>query len=196
MSDRRLRRRARPCRDRPRAGAELAEPVRPADRAVPARRRHRRHRPRAVGQAVRHVGPQSGGREPRWRRHKYRHGTGRARRARRLHHPAPVDAADGQPVPVPQPALRPARRSRPGHADRRLPQHHGSADVLAAHSVKEFIAYANANKGKIPFASSGHGTSVHLSGELFKRMAKVELLHVPYRGAGPAFSDLIPAASM
>jgi tripartite-type tricarboxylate transporter receptor subunit TctC len=61
-----------------------------------------------------------------------------------------------------------------------------------AHSVKEFIDYANANKGKISFASSGHGTSVHLSGELFKRLAKVELLHVPYRGAGPAFSDLIP----
>ena len=61
-----------------------------------------------------------------------------------------------------------------------------------AHSVKEFIDYANANKGKITFASSGHGTSVHLSGELFKRMAKIELLHVPYRGAGPAFSDLIP----
>jgi tripartite-type tricarboxylate transporter receptor subunit TctC len=61
-----------------------------------------------------------------------------------------------------------------------------------AHSVKEFIDYANANKGKVTFASSGHGTSVHLSGELFKRMAKVELLHVPYRGAGPAFNDLIP----
>jgi len=61
-----------------------------------------------------------------------------------------------------------------------------------AHSVKEFIAYANANKGKATFASSGHGTSVHLSGELFKRMAKIELLHVPYRGAGPAFNDLIP----
>jgi tripartite-type tricarboxylate transporter receptor subunit TctC len=61
-----------------------------------------------------------------------------------------------------------------------------------AHSVKEFIAYANANKGKVTFASSGHGTSVHLSGELFKRMAKIELLHVPYRGAGPAFNDLIP----
>jgi tripartite-type tricarboxylate transporter receptor subunit TctC len=61
-----------------------------------------------------------------------------------------------------------------------------------AHSVKDFIDYANANKGKISFASSGHGTSVHLSGELFKRMAKVDLLHVPYRGAGPAFTDLIP----
>jgi tripartite-type tricarboxylate transporter receptor subunit TctC len=61
-----------------------------------------------------------------------------------------------------------------------------------AHSVRDFIDYANTNKGKVSFASSGHGTSVHLSGELFKRMAKVELLHVPYRGAGPAFNDLIP----
>lgn len=61
-----------------------------------------------------------------------------------------------------------------------------------AHSVKEFIDYAHANKGKVTFASSGHGTSVHLSGELFKRMAKIEMLHVPYRGAGPAFNDLIP----
>jgi tripartite-type tricarboxylate transporter receptor subunit TctC len=61
-----------------------------------------------------------------------------------------------------------------------------------ARSVAEFIAYTKANKGKITFASSGHGTSVHLSGELFKRMAGIEMLHVPYRGAGPAFTDLIP----
>ena len=61
-----------------------------------------------------------------------------------------------------------------------------------AHSVKEFIDFANANKGKVTFASSGHGTSVHLSGELFKRMAKIEMLHVPYRGAGPALNDLLP----
>jgi len=61
-----------------------------------------------------------------------------------------------------------------------------------ARSVTDFIAHAKANKGKITFASSGHGTSVHLSGELFKRMAGIEMLHVPYRGAGPAFTDLIP----
>jgi tripartite-type tricarboxylate transporter receptor subunit TctC len=61
-----------------------------------------------------------------------------------------------------------------------------------AHSVTDFIANAKANRGKITFASSGHGTSVHLSGELFKRMAGIEMLHVPYRGAGPAFNDLIP----
>jgi tripartite-type tricarboxylate transporter receptor subunit TctC len=61
-----------------------------------------------------------------------------------------------------------------------------------ARSVVEFIDYAKANKGKVTFASSGHGTSVHLSGELFKRMAGVEMLHVPYRGAGPALNDLLP----
>ena len=61
-----------------------------------------------------------------------------------------------------------------------------------ARSVTEFIDHARANKGKVTFASSGHGTSVHLSGELFKRMAGVEMLHVPYRGAGPALNDLLP----
>src|SRR5438876_3011684 len=61
-----------------------------------------------------------------------------------------------------------------------------------AHSVTEFIAFAGANKGKVSFASSGHGTSVHLSAELFKRLAGVEMLHVPYRGAGPALNDLLP----
>jgi tripartite-type tricarboxylate transporter receptor subunit TctC len=65
-------------------------------------------------------------------------------------------------------------------------------NISRAHSVADFIAHAKANRGKITFASSGHGTSVHLSGELFKRMAGIEMLHVPYRGAGPAFNDLIP----
>jgi tripartite-type tricarboxylate transporter receptor subunit TctC len=59
-----------------------------------------------------------------------------------------------------------------------------------ARSVREFIAYAKANK--LSYASAGHGTSLHLAGELFKRKAGIELTHVPYRGAGPAFNDLIP----
>ena len=58
-------------------------------------------------------------------------------------------------------------------------------------SVAEFIAYARANKGKISYASSGSGTSLHLSGELFKRMAEIEMTHVPYRGAGAALNDVI-----
>ena len=61
-----------------------------------------------------------------------------------------------------------------------------------AKSVKEFIDYCNQNKGKVTFASSGNGTTLHLSGELFKRMAKVEMTHIPYRGGAPAINDLIP----
>jgi tripartite-type tricarboxylate transporter receptor subunit TctC len=59
-------------------------------------------------------------------------------------------------------------------------------------SVREFIAYAKANRGNITFGSSGIGTSPHLAGELFKRLAGIEMTHVPYRGAGPAMNDLIP----
>jgi tripartite-type tricarboxylate transporter receptor subunit TctC len=62
----------------------------------------------------------------------------------------------------------------------------------AAKSVKEFIAYCNENRGKVTYASSGNGTTLHLGGELFKRMAKVEMTHIPYRGGAPAINDLIP----
>jgi len=61
-----------------------------------------------------------------------------------------------------------------------------------AKSVKEFIEFCSANKGKVTYASSGNGTTLHLSGELFKRLAKVEMTHIPYRGGAPAINDLIP----
>jgi tripartite-type tricarboxylate transporter receptor subunit TctC len=60
-----------------------------------------------------------------------------------------------------------------------------------AKSIPELIAYAKANPGKINMASSGNGTSQHLSGELFKMMTGVDLVHVPYRGAPQALTDLI-----
>ena len=60
-----------------------------------------------------------------------------------------------------------------------------------AKTVAEFIAYCKANPGKINMASSGSGTSVHLSGELFKAMTGCSMLHVPYKGAGPALTDLM-----
>jgi tripartite-type tricarboxylate transporter receptor subunit TctC len=60
-----------------------------------------------------------------------------------------------------------------------------------AKSVPEFIAYAKKNPGKVNMASSGSGTSVHLSGELFKAMAGIDMHHIPYKGAGPALVDLI-----
>jgi len=57
--------------------------------------------------------------------------------------------------------------------------------------VKSLIAYAKANPGKLNMASSGNGTSIHLSGELFKAMTGTYMLHFPYRGSGPALLDLI-----
>jgi tripartite-type tricarboxylate transporter receptor subunit TctC len=60
-----------------------------------------------------------------------------------------------------------------------------------AKTVQEFIAYCKANPGKINMASSGSGTSVHLSGELFKSMTGCDMVHVPYKGAGPGLTDLI-----
>ncbi len=60
-----------------------------------------------------------------------------------------------------------------------------------AKTVAEFIAYCKANPGKVNMASSGSGTSVHLSGELFKSMTGCQMVHIPYKGAGPALIDLM-----
>jgi tripartite-type tricarboxylate transporter receptor subunit TctC len=60
-----------------------------------------------------------------------------------------------------------------------------------AKTVAEFIAHAKANPGKLNFASSGNGTSVHMSGELFKLMAGIDIVHVPYRGSSAAYPDLM-----
>jgi tripartite-type tricarboxylate transporter receptor subunit TctC len=62
---------------------------------------------------------------------------------------------------------------------------------LPIHSVADFIAYARANPGKMSIASSGVGTSLHLSGELFKAMAGVQFTHVPYRGSAPGLTDVM-----
>ncbi len=63
---------------------------------------------------------------------------------------------------------------------------------LPVKSVREFIAFTKANKGKLILASPGTGSSPHLCGELFMHMAGLEMVHVPYRGAAPAMNDLIP----
>jgi tripartite-type tricarboxylate transporter receptor subunit TctC len=62
---------------------------------------------------------------------------------------------------------------------------------VPAKSVPEFIAYAKANPGKLRMASNGNGTTAHVAGELFKQMAGVDMLHVPYRGPEPALVDLL-----
>jgi tripartite-type tricarboxylate transporter receptor subunit TctC len=62
---------------------------------------------------------------------------------------------------------------------------------VPAHSLKELIALAKAQPGKINFASSGYGAAAHLAGELFKSEAKIDIVHVPYKGAAPALQDVI-----
>jgi tripartite-type tricarboxylate transporter receptor subunit TctC len=62
---------------------------------------------------------------------------------------------------------------------------------VPATSIPEFIAYARAHPGKINFASAGTGTSQHVAGELFKIMAGIDMVHIPYRGTGPALTDLL-----
>jgi tripartite-type tricarboxylate transporter receptor subunit TctC len=62
---------------------------------------------------------------------------------------------------------------------------------LPVHTIPELISYAKANPGKLNFASSGIGSTLHVAGELFKMMAGVDIVHVPYRGGGPALVDLM-----
>ena len=62
---------------------------------------------------------------------------------------------------------------------------------LPAKTVAEFVAYAKQNPGKINFGSAGTGGTIHLAGEMFKQIAGVDMVHVPYRGAGPALTDLL-----
>src|SRR6516165_3340596 len=63
--------------------------------------------------------------------------------------------------------------------------------MVPAKTIPEFILYANANSGKISMASVGIGSGTHIAGELFKMMAGVNIVHVPYRGGGPAMTDLL-----
>jgi tripartite-type tricarboxylate transporter receptor subunit TctC len=62
---------------------------------------------------------------------------------------------------------------------------------MPVHTIPELISYAKANPGKLNFASSGIGSTIHVAGELFKMMAGVDIVHVPYRGGGPALVDLM-----
>src|SRR5207237_9754627 len=112
----------------------------------------------------------------------------RSRRLHALHHLA---AARDQPLSLFFAQLRSRRRFRAGHTHLYAIEYHVVPNSSPAKSVLEFIAYAKANPGKFSYGSGGIGTSVHLSGELFKRMAGIEMTHVPYRGAAPALQDVI-----
>ena len=67
----------------------------------------------------------------------------------------------------------------------------GKLSLDQAESVADLIAYAKANPGRLTYGSAGAGSTIHLAGEFFKRTAAVELVHVPYKGAAPAITDLV-----
>jgi tripartite-type tricarboxylate transporter receptor subunit TctC len=79
----------------------------------------------------------------------------------------------------------------PVAAFNRVPNVMTVSNDVPAKTVAEFIAYVKANPGKVNMASSGNGTSVHLSGEMFMAMAGIKMQHVPYRGAAPAITDML-----
>jgi tripartite-type tricarboxylate transporter receptor subunit TctC len=83
------------------------------------------------------------------------------------------------------------RNIAPVAAFNRVPNVMTVAPDVPAKTVAEFIAYVKANPGKVNMASSGNGTSVHLSGELFMAMSGAKMEHVPYRGAAPAITDML-----
>jgi tripartite-type tricarboxylate transporter receptor subunit TctC len=73
----------------------------------------------------------------------------------------------------------------------RVPEAVVVSPSLGVNSLAEFVAYARANSGKINFGSAGTGSITHLAGELLKREAKIDISHVPYRGIGPAITDML-----
>ena len=171
--------------------ARLPDAAGALDRSLPSRRRHghRRthHGAMALGaaRAAVHHREQNPGRQ----QHRHRAWS--------------RDAPDGYTVFLTNPAnainavalLQAELQFHQGHrAGRRIhsrAERDGGEPGVPAKTVAEFIAYAKANPNKINWATSGNGTSVHLSGELFKLMTGVTMTHVPYRGSAPALTDML-----
>jgi len=79
-------------------------------------------------------------------------------------------------------------RHRAGCRRRARPAHPGGPSLVPARTIPEFIAHAKSNPGKINYGSAGIGSTLHVTGELFKITTGVDLFHVPYRGGGPAIA--------
>ena len=183
----------RACRAAVRSSAGLAQSHREAGRAVPARRRHRRGRAHPHQPAVGSLGPAGDRREQARRRQQYRRRAGRARRTRRLHHPDRARCRwRSTAISIQSLSYDSITDFAPVTMICQFPNLLVVPNSSPAKSVQELIAHGKANSGKLTFASSGIGTSPHLSGELFKRMAGFEMTHIPYRGVAPALNDVIP----
>ena len=166
-----------------------SRPVRIDRRLSPWRRgRHLRtpYRAMAVGPAwpaIRH-------REPAGCREQYRHRGGREGAAGRLHAP-PCQHYERDQRDTLRQAQFHRRDIAPVAGIIRVPLVMVVNPSVPAKTVSEFIAYAKANPGRISMASAGNGSTAHVTGELFKMMTSVEMVHVPYRGSAPAVTDLL-----
>ena len=130
-------------------------------------------------------------REPRRRGRRAGDRGGGEVRARRLHLPVHAFLAHHQSAAL-QAQLRRRARLQPGDADRQR----AAADRRAnpgspLQSMRDVVAAAKAKPGSLPFASVGNGTPSHIAGELLKLMAGIDLIHVPYKGGGPAIADAL-----
>ncbi|QJW85514.1 hypothetical protein HK414_26155 [Ramlibacter terrae] len=138
------------------------------------------------------MGPGDRGREPARRRHRDRHAGGGHRASGRLHLRRGDQRAHGQPEPAQRPAVRHLRRRDAHRAHRQRQRRPGGASVLPANDVKEFIALAKAKPGTISWASLGVGTGGHITGELLRKKAGIEVIHVPFNGSSAAYRDILP----
>ena len=152
----------------------------------------RHHRAPDRSMAVGAARPAIRHREPAGRRRQYRQRGGREIARRRLYDPIVRRARTrSTPRSTTSSISISSVTSRRSAAISRAPNVMVVHPSVPAKTVPEFIAYAKANPGKVNMASSGVGTSLHLSGELFKLMTGINMLHVPYRGSAPMLTDLL-----
>ena len=164
----------------------------PHHRSGRARRHHRRRRARRRRLHRPQVRPASGDREPHRRRRQYRHGDGREVGAGRLH--AWADATTQiaiNPFVFKKMSYDPLTDLVPVAPIGEAPQFLVTTAKVPATTLKEFIAYARKEDGKLNYVSLGPGSTVHLGGAQFTRLAKVDMQPVQYRGAAPGISDLV-----
>jgi tripartite-type tricarboxylate transporter receptor subunit TctC len=147
---------------------------------------------RTLGETCRRRWPGDRGRKPSRRGRQHRRRNGGALAGRRLHADHRRQRHGRESGAVRQAQLRPGQGFRAGVAAGRGAQRAGGQQGEdAGKTVAEVIASAKAKPGKYTYASAGNGTSIHLAGELFTSMAHVDMLHIPYKGSGPAMTDLL-----
>ena len=161
------------------------------DHSVPAGRHQRHRRPLDRHAAQQPPGQAVHRRQPRRRRRRRRHRTRRQRAEGRLHAADRLAGEHGQSLAL---QAAPTSRSNPLRRSRSWPPRRtcwSSIPGCRRRRSNEFIALAKEKPGKVQYASGGVGSFMHLGGELFKLAAGVDLLHVPFRGGGPAMIDVI-----